>query len=479
MVSAPVAENVGSVCPNPVNRSPAKHSLARHGIWVFVGRLTNVAIAALSTFVVARLLTQDEFGRFSTMLAITQMASLIGIFGLDQAVLREVGKMFAKSDPTRFRPLLRAFAHLSIWTLAACILTCFLFLWFAGPSLIKESIAPYAFAGTVLFTVARAAIQIAGETARALDDPLAANLLGGAAGGALGTAGFLILLWIASVCGVTDWGTAMCLYFAASTAPLLMILFRLSRSMRQFQTEDTETTERISLATLVKHTAIPLFLISVIAFISARADVLLLSAYRPPGEVAIYEAARRLTLLLTIPLGLMNMVVVSSISRLYEARETESLQKTLRIASAIASIPCLIACLLFAFFPTETLSIILGPKYASAATVLRLLIPGQLAIVLTGTCGLTLIHTGHTKVSCIISIFAPVILLSLGPYIADVYGAIGVASLTSVALMLQNGTNWAYLAYKTSIWTHPSYSLLFSSIYCRLRVTSTNSLPGN
>jgi len=436
--------------------------LARHGLWVFIGRIANVTIGALASFVLARLLSPTEFGRYSAVLAATHLLAIGGVFGIDQAIVREVGRRNGSVSPASLQSVLRVMAKISGGAMLICLLLSTVLLICLGSFLISAPMNAMMVAGIVLFIAIRISIQTGGEACRAIDDPMTANLFGGTNLGPVATSLFLLGLAIVSQYTRPDWPLAIWIYFAASLVPAVWIARCLLAAYHHNPTIPAEPRDTsISTSKLIRESIFPLFLISLVAFTSSRADVLMMSFCSTPEDVAIYEAARRLTLLLTIPLGLVNMAVVTSISRLYAAGEVNELQKLLRTASALAAVPCILACLAFLLFPKIILWLLFGEDYVIAAPILRILVPGQLIFVLSGTCGLTLIHTGHARIPLLVATAAATFVILAGPAAIHWWGAPGLAGVMSLAIGFENATNWWFSGKIAGVWTHPRIKYLF------------------
>ena len=148
----------------------------RHGFAAAVGRLMSLATGAFGIIVLARLLTKEDFARFSVLQSIVTFLSIIASFGLGQSALHLLGAKDASSKSVKrtiFRELGRIglFSHLIVGLLSIPIFVAI------GP----------VFAGTVIsipvaiclaVTVALRGIQaVYGEIARALNLTFLANML--------------------------------------------------------------------------------------------------------------------------------------------------------------------------------------------------------------------------------------------------------------------------------------------------------------
>jgi O-antigen/teichoic acid export membrane protein len=434
----------------------------RHGLWVVAGRLANIVVAALSTFVVARLLRPTEFGRFTSVFAATQIISLLGVFGLDQAVVMLVGQR-SVGRQQGLRRLFRSLIVIVCLTTALSAVVCGAFFAVFGARLTSQEMTAAMVLGAMVFVVIRTYIHTAGEACRAAHDPMAANLLGGQTLGPLSTLIFLTGIAIASrMQDQFDWSQAIWIYSAASVIPAILIGRRLWRAYHNWLPDPPTPDRQDDCRAILSSIAVPFFLCSVLGFCASRVDVILLSFCRPPEEVAIFGAARRLTMLLALPLAITTLTVMTWISRLYAARRIEELGRLVRFGSAVAAAPCLAVCLLFLIWPEQILHYSFGPGYEGAAFILRILVPGQLAYCLSGACGEVLMHCGFTRQSLIITTCSAVLTLVGGTLASIYYGGAGLAAIVSLTLVFDNAAKWFVAGRSTGVWTHPDFRSLLT-----------------
>ena len=109
-------------------------------------------------------------------------------------------------------------------------------------------------------------------------------------------------------------------------------------------------------------------------------------------------------LLIGLPLQLVGLTIVASISELHAQGRLASLQRLLRDSATLAVIPALIALLALLVFGDRISALIFGPYYAAAGTPLRLLCLGQIAFVCAGSAELTLIMTGRQRIALFVNL---------------------------------------------------------------------------
>jgi O-antigen/teichoic acid export membrane protein len=435
-------------------------SLLQHGKWVFIGRIASAAIAAIYTVFMAKVLSQAEFGRYSTLIVLSQMFAVVGIFGLDQAILREAGRTLAKMQYGGMRDLLRTVARwAAISNLVAITITALILVFF-GDYFVAGEFGGTTILGVVLLVSTRALIQLGGETCRALNQPAVANLFGGGNISPCAALVSLVMVVVASQFLVITGSLAVWCYAIATLFPLGVIGGTLWNSYRRLPAESEVPDQRAS-ASLTFRTVVQLFWISVAPFLSSRTDIVYLSYLSTPENVAVYEAARRLTMLLGMPLLLLNTTILTFVSRLYFVGRVHELQRILRTTAAWASIPALIGSVACLLFPQWIMATLFRPEYAEGASLLRILVLGQLTFVLSGSCGTVLVQTGHAKLFLLLTSGTVVFVLAGAPVAIQLTGPIGLAWIIAIAVAVENTLAWILARRVTTLWTHPDYSSLF------------------
>lgn len=110
------------------------------------------------------------------------------------------------------------------------------------------------------------------------------------------------------------------------------------------------------------------------------------------------------------------------------------LGRTATRLSAIFTIPPAIIILAIA----EPLLALIGPEFVSAATMLRIIVVGQIMYTITGPAGLTLAMTGHERVNLVITITSTLCLFAIAPLAAHEFGPNGVAGCIAILLVTRN-----------------------------------------
>ena len=199
---------------------------------------------------------------------------------------------------------------------------------------------------------------------------------------------------------------------------------------------------------------LPIFAAGMLQVAAVQADLWIVGAQLSPSEVALYGAAKRLTVLVGFPVAILGFVVPPLIADLYARGERERLQRLVRAATTVASLPAAAAFLLFMFFGEFVLSLAYGEIYAEASTVLRILITDKLFFLTLGPASLTLVMTGNERVVFRITMVSATLSL-LAMYLGGrTFGLNGVA----VAYAVTNSATGLWYLFEarrhTSTWVH-------------------------
>jgi O-antigen/teichoic acid export membrane protein len=200
--------------------------------------------------------------------------------------------------------------------------------------------------------------------------------------------------------------------------------------------------------------AVPLWINGVLTQLLTQADIWILTAVVGNEQIAIYGAAAFMVAFVSQPLILVNLVVPPYIADLYARGEPRRLERILRQTATLAGLPALVLLLAFVFFGEPILGLVYPDYIRAGAPVLAFLSVGKLVNVLTGSCGVTMMMTGHQRVLLAIT-FATGVLTVVGCLVlVGPYGMIGVAGAVSGGTILKNIAMWLETKRRTGMWTH-------------------------
>ena len=399
---------------------------------------------------IAHLLSPGEMGAYFLVLAVVSLAAVFSQFGMNQTVVRLVAESMGAKNPGRARAAVRLVFQMGL--IAAFLVAGILGVgggeWLAtrvfGSSLMAGVIGVAA--GLIIVTSCRGLMA---EAFRGFHDIRLATFFSGPASN-------IVLIFLLGLWWVLQYqsnlGQVLALtFFSVATSAViggLLLRHRVNRLEGDGQLQKGE----------VLAVAWPLLITNLTFAALTQADLWIVGMFRPETDVAVYGAAMRLILLVVMPLQIVNAVVSPVIAEMHTQGKKRELERVLRTTTTLAGIPAFIVVVGFIFLGPIILGIVYGDFYRGGATVLALLSMGQLVNVWAGSCGLTLMMSGHERTLMKITIFSGILNVSGAMLAVQHFGLAGVASVAASAMILQNVFMLFLAKRNVGIWTHAQMS---------------------
>lgn len=407
--------------------------------------LTGLASNAL----LARLLSPQHLGAYFLAFSIVSLGVAMGSLGFYQAIVRLVAESMGRNQPGRARRVVGVMYILGILGALAVGLAYLLFGDIVAEKLF-HSPALVAVTGLVASLTVMVTLQgLLAETFRGFNDIRFATLFGGLVSSVLMSA-FLALLWLAR--GQASLATVMFLVVISYLASVAMAAWLLRRRISSLIPDGVDTGMRGFKE--IMSISWPLWVSTLTLYALTQADLWIVGAFRSQEDVALYGAAVKLVFYVVIPLQLVNLVVPPLIAELYVQGRKRELENTLRATAALAGIPAFLVLVGFVLWGRPILGLVFGDYYRDAAVILTLLSIGYLVSVWSGSCGLTLMMTGHQTTMMGITIVSGMFVIAGAMWAVREYGAVGVASVAAAGLIFQNISMLIGVKVTTDIWTH-------------------------
>ncbi len=108
------------------------------------------------------------------------------------------------------------------------------------------------------------------------------------------------------------------------------------------------------------------------------------------------------------------------------------------------------------------ISFVFGDYYREGALILAVLSLGRLAQVWSGACEQTLMMTGHQVTMMSLTLLGGALIVVGAVLTVQAYGALGVAGAAAAGLAIQNVLMVLFVRARVGVWTHISFSRIFS-----------------
>jgi O-antigen/teichoic acid export membrane protein len=429
--------------------------LAKEGISTAVVRIIGLGTAIAIDISAARLLSPDQAGIFFLLVSILSFCSVISMIGVSTAIVRFVSESMGLGNGGHARRALTLGLRLAALTIPLTTLACGIFMAAGGAHLLRLPFPSILVPLLLLNVLALPVLQVTSYTLRSFHETWLATLLTGQSGGPATNLLFLIAIALTALVvkptaagALTINAAAICLMIPLS----LYVLGRVARS-RLAAISDVRAEGTAPTLVLMLSVCLPVTLNQFFSYCTGFGDLWIAGSAVSHESFALYAAARRLMLLIGLPLQLVGLTIVASISELNAQGRLASLQRLLRDSATLAVIPALMALLALLAFGDRISSLVFGPYYAAAATPLRLMCLGQIVFVCAGSAELTLIMTGRQRIALFVNLGTTLTLAVGGTLGAKYFGITGLAAANAAVIAVQVSLFAFFARRSLGIWT--------------------------
>ncbi|WP_420407369.1 lipopolysaccharide biosynthesis protein [Hoeflea sp.] len=396
----------------------------RMAMIAFAIRIVSAAIAFVSQIILARMMSDFEYGVFVFVWVIAVILGNLSCLGFHTAVIRFLPQYRTEGAEEAILGLAataRIFAMVSATLIAVTGIAAIFMLGdrieehYVQPLFIGAFALPMIALGDVLDGTARAN----GWPVHALSPTYIVRPL-------------LILGFVALAIGlgqVADANTAILAALAAAyTTTLAQFLVVTGKLRNRFSGRGMEIRFRTWLLV-----AFPIFLIEGFYFLLTNADVIVVGIYLPPEKVAVYFAAAKTMALVHFVYFAVKAAAAQRFSALVSAGDGAALAGFTRQTTQWTFWPSLIVGGLVVACGPFLLSLF-GPSFADGHIVMMVLFAGILAKAMIGPGEVLLTMAGEQKICAAIYAFALAANLGLNVILIPLWGLLGAATATASAM---------------------------------------------
>jgi O-antigen/teichoic acid export membrane protein len=440
--AADFARRVGQIYRAESERSRAQRDAAT----AFVVRVASAAILYLSQVVLARWMGGFEYGIYVFVWTWVLVLSGVSHLGLPTAMIRLLPEYLQRGEQGLLRGLLLGGRVVAVLSGTAVACAALALIWLIGGRLNSHHVLPICL---VLFCVPLCALSDVqdgigrgrGWMAVGLMPPYILRPL--LLLGCMTAAHFLGLPTDAS----TAAGSAVVATWAAALVQMLLIERRFGREIakpsRQY---DFKRWFRV---------ALPLMVITVCDLALQNADVLIVSAYLTPTEVGMYFAAAKTMSLIMFIHYAVGSAVANQFSALKASGDHERLEALVRDAVNWTFWPSLAAAVVILALGKPLLWLF-SPQFTDAYPVMFVLAIGFLVRASMGPAEFILNMLGEQQLCALVLVVSAVLDVALSFALVPVFGMLGAAAATSIALVTAAIMNYVVarrrLELEISIW---------------------------
>lgn len=403
-------------------------SLIRSTSAIALLRLFGSGVSFILNIFVARSLNATEFGIFSYILAWTMTLGMLGLFGLDRLLTREIPIYNTQAAWKELRGL----SGWANWTagMVSLILFGLVFtpwLFFGGPSNARTLMIWLA-GGLLIPLLALGGVQQ--STLRGLHRPASGQV----AETVIQPLAFLVLLAIAIV--RTDQlaaGHVLTVYALATAGALVFGAWQAHRALPH---------EALA-APPIRHGrkwavgASRMLIFTGLVAINSQVDVLVLGAFKDVAAVGVYAAALRGASIIPLLLNIAVIAAAPTLAGLYNEGKRDELKRffvQISRSAWLGGLPVAMGLLLFGRWFLR----LYGAEFASGQTALVILSLGQLVNIAAGPVATLLVMTGHERDAIIGMALSTAANFLLSASLIPLWGINGAAVAAASGLSLWN-----------------------------------------
>lgn len=393
------------------------------------GMFVGLGLTFLSRIIVARYVTESEYGLFSLALITLNILALISTLGLQQGATRYIAYFRGNNEQGKVYNTIISSVQ---FVLTASIPLSLLVFFASGPIATNLFHSPELIFPLRMFALGvplLALIRVAASIYRGFDrmdvkvyfDDLARNIL------------FLVLLAIVIVCGLSFRGIiyAYPLSLAITLIALVMFVIRKTSGHSKLKQEDSAPVRRELL-----FFCLPLLGANTLQMIRSYSDIIFLGYFKTPLLVGVYSAAYPLAEFIWAIQVATSLIYIPITSGLYAKGLIAELRRNYTLLTKWISAVSLPLFLVLVLFPETVLNFIFGAGYTPAADALRILGLGFFIANLLGLNGPTLTIIGRPRLLMWASLTSAGVSIALNITLIPPLGLVGAAIASAISTVV-------------------------------------------
>jgi O-antigen/teichoic acid export membrane protein len=400
---------------------------------VLLARVVGLGCGTASQMLLARLFEPEQLAAYFLTLSVVEVAAQLTNLGLPRPLTRFVAQACSGGRLGEARGVLEAALPLWLGCSAAVVL---LYAsgfgqWLARSVFRSEIMASGTVIAALWIAFQGSAVVLAGAVRGFRRVGLAAWVEGAIGRVALA----LVLLGVFLVHGSADFLPVLMVVAASAALGPMAALVAL-----RAETADVPS-ERASKQLLVR-SGLPLLVTGLVSMSYVRSDLWTVGFLFEPSQVALYGAAKRLVILVQLPMAVLSMVVPPIVAELHARQDMERLQQALRGAATLSGLPAIAALILVCAGSEFVLGLVYGEFFRAGGVILTLLCIERMVFVWVGPAAMTLAMTGHERTLMRITLATSVLTVASVVLGAHLYGFNGVAGGYVVGSTGQQIATW-------------------------------------
>ena len=414
---------------------------------IFALKILGIFSSYIFTFLVSKYYGAEGWGTFSICLGVITFGYLFGKFGFDMALLRFSSTL--RNSAEEFSILKTLYQKAFKWLLP---LGCFITFAIAISSTMLSNLFFKNDNQAVYFIILALAIiptvftLIDSEGLRGLGmtnkyvflQNIALYLI----------ASLLLIAYVVYAGSTQDFKSIFIIYLISSF--LVFIICRIWWQNSVLSLYPLCNSSKVLTVKEIFNISYPMFWSNAMFVLINWTDTLMLGIYNSEVDVGIYNAAFKISNLVTLPLFVITSIVAPKFANKHAIGDTEGLAQIVNQSTAVIFLLTLPIFIVIAFFPSIFLNIF-GASFVAGVPILIILIFGQFFKSFCGSTDYLLQMTGHEKIFQKIILSAMFVNMLLNLILIPNFGSYGAAIANASTIIYWNIIATYYIKLKLNI----------------------------
>jgi O-antigen/teichoic acid export membrane protein len=396
-----------------------------------VVKVVGAALAFILQVLLARFMTEAEYGLYTYVVAWVMVAVVFSPIGINRAAVKFIPEYIANQ---RFA-MVRNFVRWSYWTTLGTSLVCGLVFGFLTYAFLEKNDLATSltyFLACLLIPINTIA-QVGMEVIRSFKRVVLSDF-----------SGLILRPLLFAIClAIAYFGfgkpmtafTVIAINIAIGFLIMSLICYSVNSIVKSLPKGNDE--RELSMPRLWLHGSLPFLIIAGGNVILAKTDLIMIGSIIGAADAGLYNAAARIAALVGFPLLAINMVLAPIISQLYSGKRDSDFKSIVSRAAWLSFLATTILSALIYYF-SESLLSLFGPSFVLQKSSLEILLLGQIIGGFAGPAGYVLGMAGQQRVLALIVCLTAILNIILNFFLVPIYGTSGAAIATVTTIAISN-----------------------------------------
>lgn len=393
---------------------------------VLILKIIGTVLWLVYSILLARILTQDEFGLFFYIINFVLLVTPISNYGYGNILLKTASVYYKEKKWNEFSNILLEARTITVLGSFFIILLLFIFWFYQINNPIVTDLNVTILSGIIIFLFSLMTIHR--DTLRASDKILKGML------NTTVTRAFLplVIILIINVYYKVDLEMALVVYCASLTLSVLVEVYWIRKITNKCNNKKKYLFKNR------KNLGLQLWIADIANTVLSKVDAFIIGLVLDLKSVALYIAAQRISILTLFIIDAVRIVIGPEISKVFEKKEITEYYKVISRSSALFSLAGIIGAVgsILLGYP---ILLLYGENYTASYLILILLTIANMSFIIFGPVAVIMSMTNLQKQRAYITTISAGLLVVFSYYGAVLFNAAGVALGVVIAMWANNG----------------------------------------